>query len=91
MFEIGESTEFSGIGIAHLGQDSNIMKKTGRILFTHDLSREYNFTEEDGSLPFDTMSLKSVLLQGKHTWLAAITPEFIKMPKVLIYLAGFKF
>jgi len=91
MFERGETTEFAGKGVAHLANDAKIMNKSGRIVFTNDMASEYKFTEDDGSLPLDMFSLKYVLTMSKRTWLAAITPEFIPMPKTLLYLAGFKF
>jgi len=91
MFADGETVEFPGKAVAHLAQDSAIMKKTGRILFTTDLASEYNFTEDDGSLPGNMWTLKSMLTMSKHTWLAAITPAFIPMPKTLIHMAGYKF
>jgi len=91
MFAEGETVNFAGKAVAHLAADESVMKKTGRILMTNDLASEFNFTEDDGSIPKDPFSLKSVLTLSKLTWLAAITPEFIPMPKTLLYLAGYKF
>lgn len=91
MFAQGETVEFPGKAVAHLAHDSAIMKKTGRVLFTTDLASEYNFKEDDGSLPQDPWTVKSLLTMTKHTWLAAITPGFIPLPKTLIHMAGYKF
>jgi len=91
MFEQGETVEFSGKAVAHLANDANVCKKSGRIVITTDMASEYKFTEDDGSLPADMFSLKNVLTMSKLTWLAAITPGFIPMPKTLVYMAGYKF
>ena len=91
-FEQGETPEFSGKSIAYLANDSaNLMKKTGRIFPTIDLAHEYQFTEDDGTLPTDFFTVKMILLRQKRTWLAAIFPEWVKMPKTLVHMAGFKF
>jgi len=92
MFAQGETPEFSGKAVAYLANDSaDLMNKTGRILLTIDLANEYHFTEDDGTLPTDYFAVKNLLLKFKRPWLAAMVPEFIKMPKTLVYLAGFKF
>jgi len=91
MFLRGETVEFSGKAIAHLAADPKIIKRTGRILFTIDLAHEFKFTEDDGTMPFFSFCLKSMFLRSHHPWLAAITPEFINVPKTLVYYAGYKF
>ncbi len=45
-FEAGESIEFAGKAIAHLAADPSRMAKTGKILQTVDLAREYGFQVE---------------------------------------------
>ena len=54
-FNDGETTGFSGKAVAHLAADpaGKQISKTGRILMTIDMANEYNFTEDDGSLPAD--------------------------------------
>ena len=92
MFDQGETPDFAGKAVVHLANDaSNLMKKTGRILLTIDLANEYHFTEDDGTLPTDYFTVKQVCLKMKRPWLAALFPEFVKMPKTLVYLAGYKF
>jgi hypothetical protein len=46
-FEAGESIEFAGKAIAHLAADPARMAKTGKILQTVDLAREYGFQVEE--------------------------------------------
>jgi len=90
MFESGESVEFSGKAIAHLASDPNYMSKTGRILLTGDLSREYGFMDEDG----DNHDMRSVsrLLAGRgHTWIAAVIPGFVRVPLFVLHFLSNKF
>jgi NAD(P)-dependent dehydrogenase (short-subunit alcohol dehydrogenase family) len=44
-----ESAEFPGRGIAALAADRNVLAKSGRVLTTPELAREYGFTDVDGS------------------------------------------
>ena len=90
MFAEGESTEFAGMAVAHLASDPNVMSKTGRILFTADLAREYGFKDTDGRIP-DILTIKNVLLSNGNTWLAALTPGFLRVPHVLLHYASYKF
>jgi len=91
-FAMGESVEFSGKAVVALGTDEKtIMKKSGRVLLNTDLASEYGFTEDDGSLPIDVFSLKAALLQTPVRGLAGFVPGFLKVPKIALYLAGFKF
>ena len=43
-----ESPEFPGRGIAALASDPNVLEKSGRVLTTPELAREYGFTDVDG-------------------------------------------
>jgi NAD(P)-dependent dehydrogenase (short-subunit alcohol dehydrogenase family) len=45
-----ESPEYVGRAVAALAADSNVMEKSGRILYVGDLAREYGFTDVDGRL-----------------------------------------
>jgi dehydrogenase/reductase SDR family protein 1 len=49
-FEAGESIEFAGKAIAHLAADPARMAKTGKILQTVDLAREYGFQVEESRI-----------------------------------------
>uniref|UniRef100_A0A915ECK8 Uncharacterized protein n=1 Tax=Ditylenchus dipsaci TaxID=166011 RepID=A0A915ECK8_9BILA len=51
VFEKGESVEFSGKCIVALATDSKIMEKTGKILVTAHLAKEYDLYDEGGSQP----------------------------------------
>jgi NAD(P)-dependent dehydrogenase (short-subunit alcohol dehydrogenase family) len=44
-----ESAEFPGRAIAALAADRNVLAKSGRVLTTPELAREYGFTDVDGS------------------------------------------
>jgi NAD(P)-dependent dehydrogenase (short-subunit alcohol dehydrogenase family) len=43
-----ESTQFVGRAIAALASDPNVLEKTGRVLTTPELAREYDFADLDG-------------------------------------------
>ncbi len=43
-----ESPEFPGRGIAALAADENVLAKSGQVLTTPELAREYGFTDVDG-------------------------------------------
>ncbi|XP_072051984.1 dehydrogenase/reductase SDR family member 1-like [Amphiura filiformis] len=86
-----ESPEFAGKAIIHLATDRNIMKKSGRIVWTADLANEYGYTDVDGVSPPNFRSLKVCLSLTGHTWLAAITPSFIKCPFWILAVMTHKF
>ena len=44
-----ESVEFAGRGIAALAADPGVAAKSGRVLTTPELAREYGFTDVDGT------------------------------------------
>jgi NAD(P)-dependent dehydrogenase (short-subunit alcohol dehydrogenase family) len=50
-FLTSESPLYVGRAVAALAQDPNIMKRTGQLLSSWELSREYKFTDADGSRP----------------------------------------
>jgi dehydrogenase/reductase SDR family protein 1 len=87
---LGESLEFAGMAVAHLAQDSNMLEKTGRILMTCDLAREYGFEDVDGSI-HDIRSISTLLGSSGHTWLAAVIPSFVRIPLTVVHYAGNKF
>jgi len=59
-----ESTEFPGMAVAHLAADSNKIAKSGRILLTSDLAKEYGFKDLDGTISDGFSKL------NKKSWLA---------------------
>ncbi len=50
-FAASESPVFVGRGIAALAADSEVFKKSGRVLASWDLAEEYGFTDQDGRRP----------------------------------------
>jgi NAD(P)-dependent dehydrogenase (short-subunit alcohol dehydrogenase family) len=50
-FMISESPRYIGRGIVALATDPNVKKKNGRVFSTWALSREYGFTDLDGTQP----------------------------------------
>lgn len=50
-FLASESPLFVGRAVAALAQDREIMKRTGQLLSSWELAREYRFTDADGTRP----------------------------------------
>jgi hypothetical protein len=46
-----ESIEFSGKCVVALASDPNLIKKTGHILLTMNLAKEYSLYDQDGRQP----------------------------------------
>ncbi|XP_048477264.1 dehydrogenase/reductase SDR family member 1 isoform X2 [Rhincodon typus] len=92
MFANGETPEMSGKCIVALATDKNLMKKSGKVLLTCDLAAQYGLRDVDGRALVDYRSLKFLLQQLPGlSWLATLTPGFIKVPKWVLTLAGSKF
>lgn len=49
MFANGESIEFAGRCVLALATDTNIKQKTGKVLTTTELAKEYHLKDIDGS------------------------------------------
>ena len=67
------------------------MKKSGRVLLTVELGKEYDFKDIDGSTPLNMRQLKTLCMLTGHTWMAAILPSFLKIPFWLWTLGAGKF
>jgi len=91
MFAKGETIEFAGKAVVHLAADPNIMTKTGKIINTADVATEYGFTENDGTKPIDFRQLNTLLAYGGHTWIAAVVPDFLKVPLWVMHFGSYKF
>ncbi len=91
MFQKAESLEFSGKAVAHLAADRNVHKKTGRVLLSADVAREYGFGEDDGSDINDMREIRGVLAIKGWTTLAGYVPSFVRVPHFLFYMMGYKF
>jgi len=90
LFDQSEQPSFTGKAIAALAADSNIMKKSGRILIVAELAREYGFTDVGGELP---LSMRQVKFHMKHyaPSIAWAFPEFLYIPCWMIGAATHKF
>lgn len=67
----GETPKFNGKAVVALAADPYIMKRTGASFRSSRLAREYGFTEDDGSLPPEVLSLSDHLGEDEM-------PEFWK-------------
>ena len=86
-----EHQEFAGQCIVGLATDNAIMKKSGKILLTYDLGREYGLKDRKGYGPEDLCGIKGMLNRTGHTWLAALVPSVLRYPKWVMALWGNKF
>jgi hypothetical protein len=50
-FLVSESPLFVGRAVAALAQDPKVLQRTGQILSSWELSREFGFTDENGERP----------------------------------------
>ena len=76
---------------AHLAADPNVLAKTGRILLTADLAREYGFVDTDGKINADMRQLNRLVARGGWRTLASFIPNFVRVPHFLFYFGGYKF
>ena len=91
MFEGGESVEFPGIAITHLACDKEIMKKSGKILWTSNLAREYGFHDVDGAMPDDWRSVNYLLKTSGKDGIARLFPRSLRVPMFMIHYGSYKF
>ncbi|KAJ1352014.1 hypothetical protein KIN20_008201 [Parelaphostrongylus tenuis] len=80
MFEQGETPEYSGKAIVALASDVRRMEKTGRILITGDLGKEYGFQDIDGRDPPNFRSVIFLLSLGGYNQIAQWVPSWVKVP-----------
>ncbi|XP_042354458.1 dehydrogenase/reductase SDR family member 1 [Plectropomus leopardus] len=92
LFANGESTEVSGLCIVNLAKDKNLMSLTGKVLLTCDLARRYGIQDVDGRSVADYTSLKFLLTQvPRLSWLSAVVPSFLRVPRFVLTLATSRF
>lgn len=92
LFEGAESVEFAGKCIVSLAKDPNLMSKSGRILMTPELGREYNLVDVDGRVIDSMRQINWLLGRNPSTaWVQRWLPNFIKMPFWMFALRGSKF
>ena len=89
-FNVGESIEFAGMAVSHLAMDPNRMLKSGKILMTSDLAREYGFKDLDGSIN-DMRSISVLLKAYGYGWISQFVPSFLRIPLFLMHLGSNKF
>lgn len=77
-----ESPEFVGRCVVALLTDPRLMAKTGKILLTADLAREYGLRFDDGRWPIGSRQLNRVAFLLWPTWagLLSFLPSFLKLP-----------
>uniref|UniRef100_A0A3Q3E6S7 Dehydrogenase/reductase (SDR family) member 1 n=1 Tax=Labrus bergylta TaxID=56723 RepID=A0A3Q3E6S7_9LABR len=91
-FADGETTEMSGKCIVNLAKDKNLMSLTGKVLMTCDLARRYGIQDIDGRGVVDYTSLKFLLSQAPYvSWLSAVVPSFIRVPRFMLSMAYSRF
>ncbi|VDM29206.1 unnamed protein product [Toxocara canis] len=83
--EEGESTEFAGKAVVTLAKDTNIMKKSGRVLIAADLGLDYKFTDIDGEFffgrqPPSLRSAKALLDIGGYSKIGDYLPNWLRIP-----------
>lgn len=92
VFANGETTELSGKCIVNLAKDENLMSLTGKVLMTCDLARRYGIQDVDGRSVTDYTSLKYLLSQVPYlSWMSAVVPSFLRLPRFVLSLASSRF
>lgn len=90
MFRKGETTEYVGKAVVALASDPNVMKKSGKVLMTGDLGREYGFRDIDGSVISTLRSVSFLLDHAGYSWLAKLIPAWVRLPCWLVSFGGHK-
>ncbi|VDM85716.1 unnamed protein product [Strongylus vulgaris] len=55
-FKQSESPEFVGKAVVALASDKKVNRKSGKIVMTYDMAREYGFKDVDGAWTFQFVS-----------------------------------
>lgn len=86
LVDLSESPTFVGRVVAALLHEPHprMMQRTGKIILTSDVGREYNVTDEDGVQPPQMFQLNRVLLVQGYERLAYFIPNFVTIPFRLI-------
>ncbi|CAO4369268.1 unnamed protein product [Caenorhabditis nigoni] len=85
VFANGETVEYPGRAVVSLASDPRKMNKTGRILITEDLGREYGFVDIDGLKPPNLRSVSFILKHLGWNTTANLVPNWVKLPGWLIW------
>ncbi|CAD6187468.1 unnamed protein product [Caenorhabditis auriculariae] len=87
MFLNGESIEYSGKCVVALANDPLRHHKTGSILITSDLGRQYGFSDTDGRQPANLRSLRGLLQLSGYLKLGNWVPSWFTVPGWVITLS----
>ncbi|XP_073232583.1 dehydrogenase/reductase SDR family member 1-like [Porites lutea] len=90
LFKDAEDPTFSGKAVAWLAADPSMMNKSGRILVTAELAREYGFKDFGGAQPLSFRQVKK-LLSLRYPSVSWMIPEFVYVPRWLLAVASHKF
>jgi len=93
IFEKGETIEFAGIVLAHLAAESGetIMARSGRIINTADVARQYGFKDTNGTVPMDFRKLNTLVAFGGWPGLANWIPDFMRIPLWVMHYGSYRF
>jgi len=91
VFEQGETIEYAGKAVVHLAADTNIMAKSGKIINTADVGREFGFVDTNGKSPIDFRQVKVLVAYGGYPGLASFIPDFVRVPLWLMHFGSYKF
>jgi len=91
VFEKGETIEFAGKAVVHLAADNNIMARSGKIIMTSDIGREFGFVDTNGQSPIDFRQVKTLVAFGGYPGLASFIPDFFRVPLWLMHFGSYKF
>uniref|UniRef100_A0A1I7TMR2 Dehydrogenase/reductase SDR family member 1 n=1 Tax=Caenorhabditis tropicalis TaxID=1561998 RepID=A0A1I7TMR2_9PELO len=85
VFTSGETVEYPGKAVVSLALDPRRMDKTGRILITEDLGREYGFVDIDGLKPPNMRSLSFIIQHLGWNTTANFVPNWVKVPGWILW------
>jgi len=91
VFEKGESIEFAGKVVAQLAAETNIMDRTGKIINTSDVAKQYGIVDIDGQIPIDFRQIKTLVAYGGYPGVASWIPEFFRVPLWVMHFGSYKF
>ncbi|VDM54953.1 unnamed protein product [Angiostrongylus costaricensis] len=90
-FKQSESTEFAGKAVVALATDKKVQEKSGKVLMTYDLAKEYGYEDIDGGLPMDIRRVSTALEFFGFNRISAIVPSFLRIPLWGMHFASYKF
>ena len=91
IFEKAESLEFAGKACVFLAAEQKVMARTGKIVKTVDVAREYGFKDIDGSTPVDFRQVNNLVDFVGYPRVAAYIPDFVRIPYWLVHFRSYQF